>query len=204
MFIRHATRRTNMHQSLRLSRLNDLPDAIRKTAEAAVDGSPNDLQKTVLHLNQLPDAQAILLLPVFHHTLATLATPTAAELDRADVAALGSCVRKTLTMIFAAIRGCIKVGVGRSVPIPPAACRDLWPRMAEWLQFFLTFHDNIRWLGGPSEQLICIDVALFAGSFSHDEPTATLFAATPSFRFMIGRAWLYLLENDGFHVHAYG
>ncbi|KAJ7627758.1 hypothetical protein DFH06DRAFT_1304445 [Mycena polygramma] len=192
-----------MHQALRISQLTGLPAPIQQTAQAALTGSLENLHQLVIGMSDLSDPQAFLLLPVFNHTIQKLATPTTDELDDPDVAAMNSPVRRTLTMAFAAIRGVVKLGIGKSVPIPAAACREVWPPMANWLRFLLTFHENLRWLGGPSEELLCIDIALFAAAFENDRPTAALFAATPGFGFMIGRALLYLLKNDTFILHAY-
>ncbi|KAJ7684196.1 hypothetical protein DFH06DRAFT_1476 [Mycena polygramma] len=189
-----------MHQALHISRITGLPAAIQQTARAALNGSLDDLNKVVIGMSNLPDAQAILLLPVFHHTLQTLVIPTANQLDDPGVTAVRSPVRKTLRMAFAVIRGVLKSGIGKSVPIPGAACRELWPPTAKWLWFLLTFHEHLRWLGGPSEELLCIDVALFAGSFvddpDRDRRTTQFFASSPGFRFMMGKALLYVLKND--------
>ncbi|KAJ6571144.1 hypothetical protein B0H19DRAFT_1064260 [Mycena capillaripes] len=192
-----------MHQALQMSRITGLPDPMQKTALAALSGSIDHLHRAVTGMDQLSHAQAILLLPVFYHNLKKLAIPTVDELDHPDEAASNSPLRYTLPMVFAAIRGIIKLGIGRTVPIPTTACQELWPRMSDWLRFLLTFHDNLRWLDGPSDDVLCVDLPLFVGSFKHDKPTARLFAATPGFCFMMGRAWLYLLKNDKFHVDTY-
>ncbi|KAJ6554657.1 hypothetical protein B0H19DRAFT_1072019 [Mycena capillaripes] len=184
------------------ARLAELPDTIR--VAIGIFLRPTQVSNTAAESCssgwRIPDVHAILLLSVFHHILVTLAIPTADELDCADE---NSPVGKTLFMALFATRGFVNVGVGRSVSIPDAACRELWPRMAEWLRYILTFHENAPWLGLPSQEWLCIDVAGFAGAFKHDKPTAELFAATPAFNFMIGRAWHYLLKKDTFGGLAY-
>ncbi|KAJ7627723.1 hypothetical protein DFH06DRAFT_726851 [Mycena polygramma] len=107
-----------MHQALRISQLTGLPAPIQQTAQRALNGSLENLHQLVIGMSELSDPQAFLLLPVFYHTIQKLATPTIDELDDPDIAAMNTPVRKTLTMAFAAIRGVVKLGIGKSVPIP--------------------------------------------------------------------------------------
>ncbi|KAF7349926.1 MYND-type domain-containing protein [Mycena venus] len=188
---------------VRLSRLAQLPDAVRAAAQAAVDGSFADLQDLAVQLihGAIPSTHAILLLPVFHHILAALTVPNAEDLD--DCTDPSSPLRETVPEAFHCVRGFMNVVIVSSVPIPGAACREFWPRMAEWMRFIMEFHDCIPWLELPSTGWLCTDLTRFAGSFARDRATSALFAATPAFWFMIGQAWLYLLQNDASQDHSY-
>ncbi|KAJ7122268.1 hypothetical protein C8R44DRAFT_981457 [Mycena epipterygia] len=180
-----------MHRSLRNSVLTGLPSAIRKTARAAVNGSLDHLMDIQAQLqNGMPDAQATLLLPVFYVNLDPLDVPTADDLD----VRVGptSRVRTVIHKAVIALRGLYAV---REIPIE--ACENLWPRLWQWLRFLHTFHEQLTWLDEPpSEQRICIDLLVFLGSFQHNRRAAALFSATPGFRFMMGRAWFFLLQFE--------
>ncbi|KAJ6479956.1 hypothetical protein C8R47DRAFT_1198093 [Mycena vitilis] len=156
-----------------------------QTARAALNGSLHDLNKVVIGMSNLPDAQAILLLPVFHRTLQMLVIPTANQLDDPGVTAVTFPVRKTLRKIC---------------PHPRRGMSRALATHGEMVVVPANFSRTPPLVGRPSEELLCIDVALFAGNFvddpDRDRRTTQLFASSPGFRFTIGKALLYVLKED--------
>ncbi|KAJ7439053.1 hypothetical protein B0H11DRAFT_1934828 [Mycena galericulata] len=179
-----------MHPALRISNLNRLPSFIQTAARAAAGGSLTNLLKIENLMKNLRAEETVLLLPVFYVNLDVSGIPSVADLELDPPS---STVRTAVKKAVCALRS-LEIIRG----IPEDACADLWARVWPWTQFLHTFREILAvYIHYPlREAKISTGLLQFVGSLQTDKRAAALFSGTPGFRFIIGRAWFFVLGLD--------
>ncbi|KAJ6572941.1 hypothetical protein B0H10DRAFT_2444267 [Mycena sp. CBHHK59/15] len=187
---------SDMHNALRLSSLNSLPISIRRVAIAAANGSLDDITRVQSLMKQLSDTQTNSLLAAFYRNLDTAGLPRAEDLD------MPLPPLSVRTSIAAALRSLQAI---YCIPqIPPDAGPEIWERVWPWHHFVYTYRDSLPWLDVPTEKKLCMDFFMFFGALQEHELTSKAISGTHGIRFMVGRAWTFLVQADDIKVCEVG
>ncbi|KAJ7113265.1 hypothetical protein C8R43DRAFT_1040121 [Mycena crocata] len=175
-----------MHPAFRLSNLDRLPATLRNAAKIAC--SPNatvhDLLRVRTYMATATDKQHNLLLPVFYVNLDPAGVPNEAQLDT------DSLLPEVTGRIGKALRALEALYIVKfAVEIGP----DIWPRVWAWVQFLHLYRRHLPGITvSVSGRVLCLDLLMFAGTFADHPRTHALMLATPGFRYMVAKAWVYL------------
>ncbi|KAJ6578191.1 hypothetical protein B0H19DRAFT_1253465 [Mycena capillaripes] len=186
-----------MHRDLRLANLTRLPPALRRLASAASSSraaSSDAVDRFLVEMGDISDAEATACLPVLYVLLDPAAIPTMEELDT-PAATFGRRIRQILHAL--------RLLVIYTIKVPIHLGTDLWPRVWEWSRFVYTYQEQFP---EPllDESAFCVNLFLFASNFRTKEGPAPYIRDSAGFRFMIARAWMFVLEveDDDWRDHC--
>ncbi|KAJ7189603.1 hypothetical protein GGX14DRAFT_484655 [Mycena pura] len=171
------------HPSLALRHLSKLPVALRRRANAALDGNTGEL-RALNNMIQHTGPTAANLLPMYYAGLDASEIPSLlAQILESELQHDPTLVAK-LSHVVMCLAGITFLHGNRR--LPGAACADIWQRAWPWIEFLGTHRDTLPHLLPLSEvNLLCVVDVLARDN----EDTAALIRETPGFRVFLFRAW---------------
>ncbi|KAJ7637433.1 hypothetical protein B0H17DRAFT_1217093 [Mycena rosella] len=182
-----------MHPALSMNKLSNLPPRTQRLARKVVEPTAT-LQDTLRlrdHLQQLPGHQQPSLLPIFYMTLDQEHIPSLDQLD-SPVPLSNDHISRVYTSLLAVY----------ALPnLPPDVFAVIFPRIVLWVQFLQTYCHYLDLAPclphgvPPSQNEICFTFFLFIGTFLDDEASTQTINRTLGVRFLVGRAWTFLVQS---------
>ncbi|KAJ7192563.1 hypothetical protein GGX14DRAFT_479902 [Mycena pura] len=170
------------HPLLALRHLSKLPVALRRRANAALEGNTDELRAVNNMIRHTPTAAANLL-PVYYAGLDVSGIPSLLAALFSDSELQRDLVAK-LSHVVMCLEGITVLDGKRCLPGPP--CADIWQRAWPWIEFLGTHRDTLPHLPVLSQ----VNLLSVVNALARDNPdTAALIRETPGFRVFLFRAW---------------
>ncbi|KAJ7670060.1 hypothetical protein DFH06DRAFT_1321079 [Mycena polygramma] len=176
-----------MHPALRLDRLNRLPPSVRRAAQAACSAtcSIDDIRRVQIYLETATEEQSLFMLPVFYINLNPATVPDLDHYDTENPSAdAESCIGRALVSLLSLY----------AMKLPPGIGPDIWPRVWPWIQFLHIYREHLPNMPSQSEDVLCFDFLVFAGTFSDHVESFALILSTPGVCFLVAEAWPHVLQ----------
>ncbi|KAJ7658159.1 hypothetical protein DFH06DRAFT_1472845 [Mycena polygramma] len=181
-----------MHDSLDLRNLSKIKSAkTRRIANAVAAGSEIDLHVLYDLTSTIPPAEAALFLPALFVNVDSARIPDPSTLDSL---LSGSSHIPSVYLGFESIRAISRLAAIGLVPV--AVCRDLWPRIWNWLDFVHTYWDSIPMLVELGQETAIVAHSILLLAFDKDHETAKTMRSTPGVRRLLAAAWKRMIEGD--------
>ncbi|KAJ7850994.1 hypothetical protein B0H13DRAFT_2360414 [Mycena leptocephala] len=171
-----------MHPSLYPGNISKLPVRVQPVATAALGGSTEHLQSSLLDIlaNENNCDIYIPALPVFYANLDPASIPD----EQGDLSTTSST------------RALLSLQALRLLKVPISAGEDFWPRIWLWTRFLHNNHHSLP--GQPLELDICANFLFIVRNLGRHPPTFRLVSETPGVRAVLVRAWkLLFAAQDG-------
>ncbi|KAJ7660254.1 hypothetical protein DFH06DRAFT_1194120 [Mycena polygramma] len=183
-----------MHESLHPRNISKIEGSLRPIAEAAAAGSLEDLNRLRSLVPELPNAQAVLLLPVLIANLDISRIPQPHDLD--DL-----LVSSPMPQVECALVALLILSFLRN-PGPESAYPDIWAYVWPWIDFIHFYRDSLPAASNTSEMFASFIHALVILALAQHMPTHSAIGSTPRVRRILAMAWKALICNDGLWAQA--
>ncbi|KAJ7633919.1 hypothetical protein DFH06DRAFT_1222089, partial [Mycena polygramma] len=135
------------------------------------------------YLPTITAEQEVYGLPVFYFNLDPAGIPTSDD----DIESLSPGTIVTIE------RAMMSLQALHTTRFPSATGVDIWPRIGLWSRF-VYLHPDLPLTPPVAENELCGDLVLFAATSTDHPATTVLIKSTPDFRFMLGKAWVGIVE----------
>ncbi|KAJ6479504.1 hypothetical protein C8R47DRAFT_1198201 [Mycena vitilis] len=183
-----------MHESLHPRNISKIKGSLRPIAEAAAAGSLEDLNRLRSLVPELPNAQAVLLLPVLTANLDISRIPRPHDLD--DL-----LISSPMPQVDCALVALLILSLLRN-PGPEGAYPDIWAYAWPWIDFIHVYRDSLPAATNTSEMFASFIHALVILALAQHMPTRGAIESTPRVRRILAMAWKALICNDGLWAQA--
>ncbi|KAF7292648.1 MYND-type domain-containing protein [Mycena indigotica] len=140
-----------VHPSLHVDRLSELPDSFRRTANAALRGTVDEMQAVVMLLtarSPLSKPLRLCFLPVLY---VALEPASISSLPTRPTRRQNHHAERLLQRAMLALEGIRLISIDKD--IPDGAVLELWPRIWAWIQTHMEKHDFVPFGKGFVELL---------------------------------------------------
>ncbi|KAJ7660261.1 hypothetical protein DFH06DRAFT_1194130 [Mycena polygramma] len=179
-----------MHECLHVRNVSKLKGSIRPIAEAAAARSLQDLARLQSLAPELPNTQAVLLLPVVVANLDPSRIPAPHELD--NLSTTSPMLQIDCAVVALLIFGQI------NHPTPMGACLDIWSHVWPWIDFVHIYWDALPAVRGMDKMSVTVMHAYIILSLVRCGPThaQAVIETTRGVRRILAMAWKGLLDKD--------